>query len=295
MSELSTKYGIVVGIDGSPGSDAAVSWAAREASLRGETLTLLHAVQPVVVSWSISSSQVSIADWQEENARRAVDQARNGVGAALDPDLQQDVRSEVLYAHPVDALVDASKDARMIVVGSHGRGALGRLLMGSVSRGVVEYAHCAVAVVHPDQDSAPIDPSAHVLLGIDGSPASEAATAWAFEEASRRGVGLIALHAWSDVGVFPIFGMDWRQYQGQGEEVLAERLAGWQERYPDVHVTRRLVCDTPAYWLLQESHSAQLVVVGSHGRGGFGRMRLGSVSTALAQSATVPVVVVRTP
>jgi len=134
-----------------------------------------------------------------------------------------------------------------------------------------------------------------VLLGIDGSPASEAATAWAFEEASRRGVGLIALHAWSDVGVFPIFGMDWRQYQGQGEEVLAERLAGWQERYPDVHVTRRLVCDTPAYWLLQESHSAELVVVGSHGRGGFGRMRLGSVSTALAQSATVPVVVVRTP
>jgi len=294
MSALSTKYGIVVGIDGSPGSDAAVSWAAREASLRGETLTLLHAVQPVVVSWSISASQVSIADWQEENARRAVDQARNGVGAALDPDLQRDVRSEVLYAHPVDALVDASKDARMIVVGSHGRGALGRLLMGSVSRGVVEYAHCAVAVVHPDQDSAPIDPSAHVLLGIDGSPASEAATAWAFEEASRRGVGLIALHAWSDVGVFPIFGMDWRQYQGQGEEVLAERLAGWQERYPDVHVTRRLVCDTPAYWLLQESHSAQLVVVGSHGRGGFGRMRLGSVSTALAQSATVPVVVVRT-
>jgi len=295
MSALSTKYGIVVGIDGSPGSDAAVSWAAREASLRGETLTLLHAVQPVVVSWSISASQVSVADWQEENARRAVDQARNGVGAALDPDLQQDVRSEVLYAHPVDALVDASKDARMIVVGSHGRGALGRLLMGSVSRGVVEYAHCAVAVVHPDQDSAPIDPSAHVLLGIDGSPASEAATAWAFEEASRRGVGLIALHAWSDVGVFPIFGMDWRQYQGQGEEVLAERLAGWQERYPDVHVTRRLVCDTPAYWLLQESHSAELVVVGSHGRGGFGRMRLGSVSTALAQSATVPVVVVRTP
>jgi len=295
MSALSTKYGIVVGIDGSPGSDAAVSWAAREASLRGETLTLLHAVQPVVVSWSISASQVSIADWQEENARRAVDQARNGVGAALDPDLQRDVRSEVLYAHPVDALVDASKDARMIVVGSHGRGALGRLLMGSVSRGVVEYAHCAVAVIHPDQVSAPIDPSAHVLLGIDGSPASEAATAWAFEEASRRGVGLIALHAWSDVGVFPIFGMDWRQYQGQGEEVLAERLAGWQERYPDVHVTRRLVCDTPAYWLLQESHSAQLVVVGSHGRGGFGHMRLGSVSTALAQSATVPVVVVRSP
>ncbi|MGA9491362.1 MAG: universal stress protein [Mycobacterium sp.] len=295
MLETSTKYGIVVGVDGSPGSDAAVSWAAREASLRGEIVTLMHVVQPVVVSWPVSAGQVSVAEWQEENARRAIDQARKGVGSALDPERQQDVRSEVLYAHPVDALVDASKDARMVVVGSHGRGALGRLLMGSVSRGVVEQAHCVVAVVHARQGSTPVDAGAPVLLGIDGSPASEAATAWAFEEASRREVPLLALHAWSDVGVFPIFGMDWRDYQGEGEEILAERLAGWHERYPDVHVSRRLVCDTPAHWLLQESQRAQLVVVGSHGRGGFGGMRLGSVSTAIAQSATVPVIVVRTP
>ena len=295
MSEASTKYGILVGVDGSPGSDAAVSWAAREASLRGEIITLMHVVQPVVVSWPVSAGQASVAEWQDENARRAIDQARKGIGSALDPQRQQNVRSEVLYSHPVDALVDASKEARIVVVGSQGRGALGRLVMGSVSRGVAEQAHCVVAVIHAGQESTPIDAGAPVLLGIDGSPASEAATAWAFEEASRRGVALIALHAWSDVGVFPILGMDWRDYQGQGEEVLAERLAGWQERYPDVHVSRRLVCDTPAHWLLQESQRAQLVVVGSHGRGGFGGMRLGSVSTAIAQSATVPVIVVRNP
>jgi len=181
------------------------------------------------------------------------------------------------------------------VVGSHGRGALGRLLMGSISRGVVENAHCPVAVIHADHGSSVIDPTAPILLGIDGSPASEAATAWAFDEASRRGVALTALHAWSDVGVFPIFGMDWRDYEGQGEEVLAERLAGWQERYPDVHVNRRLVCDTPAHWLSQDAQRAQLVVLGSHGRGGFGGVRLGSVSTAVTQTTTVPVVVVRSP
>jgi Universal stress protein family len=107
-------------------------------------------------------------------------------------------------------------------------------------------------------------------------------------------VALIALHAWSDVGVIPILGMDWRTYQGEGEEVLAERLAGWQERYPDVHVSRRLVCDTTARWLIQESERAQLVVLGSHGRGGFGGMLLGAVSSAVAQSAKVPVIVVRT-
>jgi nucleotide-binding universal stress UspA family protein len=96
------------------------------------------------------------------------------------------------------------------------------------------------------------------------------------------------------LGVFPILGMDWRTYQGEGEEVLAERLAGWQERYPDVRVSRRLVCDTPARWLIDESRNAQLVVLGSHGRGGFVGMRLGGVSAAVAQSAKVPVIVVRT-
>lgn len=293
MFETSTKYGIVVGIDGSPESDAAVRWAAREAVVRGEPVTLMHMVQPVVVSWPVGAGQVRVTEWQEENARRVVNQAYADADTAMNQDELQDIRTEVMYAHPVDALIEASKAARMIVVGSHGRGALGRLLMGSVSWGVIENAHCPVAVIHADLGSTAIDPVAPILLGIDGSPASEAATAWAFDEASRRGVTLSALHAWSDVGVFPIFGMDWRDYQGQGEEVLAERLAGWQERYPDVSVHRRLVCDTPAHWLIQESRRAQLVVLGSHGRGGFGGLRLGSVSAAVVQSTTVPVVVVR--
>ena len=295
MFETSTKYGIVVGIDGSPESDAAVQWAAREAVIRGEPVTLMHVVQPVVVSGAVGTGEFRVTEWQEENARRVVDQALVVTDIAVNQSEPQDIRTEVLHAHPVDALVDSSKDARMIVVGSHGRGALGRLLMGSISRGVVENAHCPVAVIHADHGSSVIDPTAPILLGIDGSPASEAATAWAFDEASRRGVALTALHAWSDVGVFPIFGMDWRDYQGQGEEVLAERLAGWQERYPDVHVNRRLVCDTPAHWLSQDAQRAQLVVLGSHGRGGFGGVRLGSVSTAVPQMTTVPVVIVRSP
>jgi nucleotide-binding universal stress UspA family protein len=294
MFETPTKYGIIIAVDGSAESDAAISWAAREASMRHEHVTLMHVVQPVVLSWPVSAEQTTVAEWQEDNARHVIDHARDGLSAAVDLPHPPDFRTEVLNAHPVDALVDASEDARMIVVGSHGRGALGRLLLGSVSRGVVENAHCPVALIHTDEGSAPVDPKAPVLLGVDGSPASEAAIQWAFDEASRRGVELIALHAWSDVAVFPILGMDWRTYQSQGEELLAERLAGWQERYPDVHVSRRLVCDTPARWLLEESQNAQLVVLGSHGRGGFAGMRLGAVSAAVAQSTKVPVIVVRT-
>jgi nucleotide-binding universal stress UspA family protein len=165
-------------------------------------------------------------------------------------------------------------------------------VLGSVSNGLVHYAHCPVVIVHGSQ-AHERDRTSPVLLGIDGSPASEAATELAFDEASRRGVDLVALHAWSDVGVFPILGMDWHQYEDEGHEVLAERLAGWQERYPDVHVRRRVVCDQPARWLLDESEHAQLVVVGGRGRGGFKGMLLGSVSTAVAQGAKAPVVVVR--
>jgi len=106
---------------------------------------------------------------------------------------------------------------------------------------------------------------------------------------------LIALHAWSDSGVLDFPGIDWLTMKSSEDEVLAERLAGWQERYPDVKVDRRIVCDRPARQLIERSEAAQLVVVGSRGRGGFAGMLLGSVSSAVVQSARMPVIVARQP
>lgn len=107
-------------------------------------------------------------------------------------------------------------------------------------------------------------------------PASEVAIALAF------------------VGIFPMLGMDWRDSEAQGHhEILAERLAGFHEQYPDVHVKRVILCDKPSRWLLEKAEHAQLVVVGSHGRGGFAGMLLGSASSHVAQAATVPVIVSR--
>jgi nucleotide-binding universal stress UspA family protein len=292
MSESTTKYGILVAVDGSPESDAAVRWAAREAEMRNADVTLMHVIAPVEVSWPVRYLQASFDKWQEENAQHVIEQAQKTFHATVSPAESSAVRAAVKHAAVASTLIDASRDAQMVVVGSRGMGAVGRVILGSVSGGLVHYAHCPVAVIHADEAQAP-DRTSPVLLGIDGSPDSEAATALAFDEASLRGVDLVALHAWSDVGVFPVLGMDWRQYEDEGHEVLAERLAGWQEQYPDVHVRRRIVCDQPARWLLEESEQAQLVVVGSHGRGGFKGMLLGSVSTKVAGGAKAPVIVVR--
>ena len=290
MGEVPTDYGILVGVDGSAESDAAIRWATHEATMRGVLITVIHVVPPIP-EWPIPSWQAEIAEVCEQNARDVIEQARKTVVASRGESDPPDLRAEVVSSTVVPTLIDASQHARMIVMGSRGMGALGRFLLGSVSSGLVHHAHCPVAIIHADEG--PADDKAPILVGVDGSSASEGAIELAFEEASRRGVDLVALHAWSDVGVFPILGMDWREYEAQGAEVLTERLAGWQQRYPDVHVQRRLVCDKPAHWLLEESEHAQLVVVGSHGRGGFPGMLLGSVSSALAQSAKVPLIIHR--
>jgi nucleotide-binding universal stress UspA family protein len=291
MSQSATRTGILVGVDGSAESDAAIRWATHEAVMRRAPMTLAHVVAPVVASWPMGPMHGSITEWQGNNAQHVLEQARKTVQACVTKSELPDVHTEILHSSIVPTLVDASEGMQMVVVGSRGTGALGRLLLGSVSTGLVHHASCPVAVIRPEPASS--DSDAPVLLGIDGSPASEAATAMAFDEASRRGVGLVALHAWSDVAVFPILGMDWHKYESQGHEILGERLAGWQEQYPDVQVQRRLVCDQPARWLIRESEHAQLVVVGSRGRGGFASTWLGSVSSAVAQSADIPVLVVR--
>ena len=157
----------------------------------------------------------------------------------------------------------------------------------------MHHAHCAVAVIHDAELPATTPTNAPVVLGVDGSQASEKATAIAFDEASRRGVGLVAVHTWNDAAVLDFPGFDIAQFRQSAHEVLAERLAGWQERYPDMPVERVVAWDRPAPQLLLQSERAQLLVVGSHGRGGFAGMLLGSVSSAVVNGAKVPVVVAR--
>ena len=289
-----TSYGILAGVDGSVASDAAIRFATREAVLRQAPLTLMHVLSPIP-EWGAPSMHSEVTAAWEDNARHIVEQARKTTAATSGESALLDVRTEIAYSTAASAasvLVDASAQAQLIVVGSRGMGALGRLVLGSVSNALVQHARCPVAVIHDDAGLA--NDNAPILVGVDGSPASEAAIALAFDEASRRRVQLVALHAWSDVGVFPVLGMDWRDYETRGAQLLAKSLADGQARFPDVQVQRRLVCDKPSHWLIEESQQAQLVVVGSHRRGRLPGITLGSVSSALAHSTRTPLIIHRT-
>ena len=292
MSVSIERPGIAVGVDESPASKVAVDWAARDAAMRNVPLTLVHVANGVVAPWSRASLPPGFGKWQQDRGHQLIDDAVRVAEDAANRTGRVEVRTEMYYSAVVPTLVDISKDVGMVVVGSRGQGAFGGLL-GSVSAGVVQHAHCPVAVIRDEDPLMPRPARAPVLVGIDGSPVSQLATEIAFDEASRRHVDLIALHAWSDTGVLDFPGMDWSMMKASEDEVLAERLAGWQERYPDVKVHRQVVCDRPARQLIEHSEGAQLVVIGSHGRGGFAGMLLGSVSAAVVQSARMPVIVAR--
>lgn len=293
MSASKGQSGILVGVDGSPASKYAVDWAARDAAMRNVPLTIVHAIQPIGITVPNLPVPSAFARWQVEQGQEILDNSVEIARESTRGDDAARVESEMLFGPVVPTLIDLSKDAQMVVVGSRGRGPLTRSLLGSVSSGLIRHSHCPVAIIHDEDPLMPHPAQAPVLVGIDGSPVSELATAIAFEEASERGVELVALHVWSDVEVNDFPAIDWPAMKPAAEEIIAERLASWQERYPDVTVRRMVECDHPTYHLIRQSESTQLVVVGSHGRGGFAGMLLGSVSAAVAHSARMPVIVAR--
>ncbi|OBI01686.1 universal stress protein [Mycobacterium scrofulaceum] len=288
------RNAVLVGVDGSAAALGAVRWAALTAALRRVPLAVVHVVDDPVPGWLDAGA--AIGHRQRHRAREVVASALRVAEESIGEHGPLRVDGEVVHSTAVATLVTLSKEVAMVVVGYHGHGGvLVRSFLGSVSSGLVYNAHCPVAVIR----EAPLSNAARapILVGIDGSSASEAATAIAFDEASRRGVGLIAFHAWADPRVFnsnnKFQDSKWDARLSEEEEALAERLAGWRERYPNVAIRRRIEIGDPAHWLIEVSELAQLIVVGSHGRGGVAGKLLGSVGSAVVNRAKVPVIVVR--
>nr|WP_246597665.1 universal stress protein [Nocardia tengchongensis] len=193
-------------------------------------------------------------------------------------------------------LIEDSANAFAVVIGASGTaGTLAHL--GSTLFAVTSHARGAVIVVRPDPDTGDaVRTTGSVVVGVDCSRTSEVAIGAAFAEASERRTGLVAMHAWSDWDTGQFAGDVGSAMSGNlddiEEAVLAERLAGWQEKYPDVEVSREVALAGAAAELNELSKTAQLVVVGNRGRGGFAGLLLGSTAHYLVQHAHCPVMVV---
>ena len=218
MSTAAGGRPVVVGVDGSPESKVAVDWAARDASLRGAPLKLVHVLNPpIVMAFPEVPMPSGYLDWQESQGRAVLDAA---IATAREAAADIDVSAEMISGPSIPTMVEQSREAALLVVGCRGRGALARGLLGSVSTGLVHHAFCPVAVIRDEDPMMPHPSKAPVVVGVDGSPASEHALEVAFEEASLRGVDLEAVHAWNDDSVFEFPGTDWTTLQQMGEETL---------------------------------------------------------------------------
>lgn len=288
------KRTIVVGYDGSEHAQAAVDFAAAEASRRDAPLRLVHAFTPPMGGAGLGYGTILPAD--------ALETMRDGIAAHLDADVEQlkarfpgvEIQTRVVVGNSAAALLEEAADAALLVVGSRGLGGFRGMLLGSTGIQIASHAPCPAVVVR-----APIDPdAAKVVVGLDGSELSQAALAWGFDYASRHGLTLHAVHAWT----LPSFDLlaapagpgptDLETIAEEERRSTAESLAGFADRYPDVTVEETVIKAAPAQALLDAATGAAVLVVGTHGRGEFVSAVLGSVSQTLLRKADVPVVVV---
>ena len=294
MTETAGHYGVIVAVDGSPASRVAADWAARDAALRDAALTVVYvsADPDATTTWADTAMPEQLRRAERQLGQRIIRDALDTIAAATTGSGPMTIDWKILCGNTVRTLVDLSKDAALVVVGSRGLGAFARTVVGSVSTGVIRHAHCPVAVIHDEHPLMPHPAQAPVVVGIDDAAASEPAIEIAFDEASRRGVDVVAVHTWLD-HADDFEDVTFLSLRGLAEQILDRRLAPWRQRHPEVTVRPVVARARAAHELVEQSESAQLLVVGSHGSGGFAGLQLGSVSNAVVQAARMPVIIAR--
>lgn len=282
---------VVVGVDGSAHSRKAAEWAAAEAASRHAPLRLVFAYQlPVAGYAAYSMAPSDLGRVMRAEGRRMLAEVADDL-RTHHPGL--DVHTRLFQGDAVVALRRASETARLTVVGSRGQGRVAGTLLGSVALAITAHGSAPVAVIPVDGPGWTL--AGPVVVGVDGSPTSEAAINFAFEEAAVRSAPLITVHAWTDPRptLSDISPIDVARLAESERVLLAEQLTPWRERFPDVEVISVVTHGKPTPALLDQGQRAQLLVVGSRGRGGFTGMVLGSTSHSLITHALCPVVVVR--
>ena len=276
---------VVAGVDGSEHGLGAARFAAEEARRRGAPLHLVTVVPWPYAGLSAPPPELDLPAMLRRGGESVVNAAAEAVSDA-------EVTTSVLEGEPVNVLIERSAGAQLLVLGSRGIGGVAGLLLGSTATGVVAHAHCPVVVL-PDDSAVVVHGRRSVVVGVEGRPEDEDVLAFAVAEAALRNTDLLAVHAWQDVvldvplrDVSPL--IDWAGVLAEEERVLAEALAGWREKEPDLDVREAVVRDRPARALGAASLTAQLLVVGHRSRRSPGSTTHGALHRAGCPVAVVP-------
>lgn len=292
---------IVAAIDGSPASRSAAGWAAREAELRELPLTLVKAWEPLPdrLAGATGSDPATLEHWSGRVLRAVAEEI-----TGRRPDLE--VTERLIAGRPAEVLPEAAAEAELLVLGSRGLGRLGGFLVGSVGQAVVASSRTPVVLVRAGRTGAdeylPVDPSGGrpgfrpVVLGLDTEKPGEAVTAFAFEEAARRGAPLHVVQSWA-LPPYTVHAVTaavdlYEQYTREMAALLTETLAPWREKFPTVEVIEVSRTGGAADHLLDASAEASLVVVGRRTRRGRLGVHIGPVAHAVLHHAAAPVAVV---
>ena len=290
---------LVIGIDGSPESEAAMHWGLEEAVRRDIEVELVYALAVPVVSdaYGMVMTRPDI-DELTQFSQGLLDAALVAARAVAPEGLT--ITARLASGPPAAVLIEASKQAEALVVGTRGLGAISGKLLGSVSVRLAGKAVCPVYIVPPEWREDPV-PDGRVLVGVDGSEHSDAALRMALDEARRRQVGLTVLCAyhvpWLARPVEPQVIAEFEESERWlAEKTVSESLGRVKgHSHSDVEIEQVTVRGTPAEALVEASKSAVLTVVGSRGHRSFSRAILGSVSRTLMQDSPRPVAVVHKP
>lgn len=290
---------ILVGIDGSEGSRRALAWAIEEAAARGAAIDAVTVCRGGGDDTAEKYSPYITSHQMYRPPHVRVDAARLSLLAAVSevagehPDI---IAPHVLEGDPAETLCRLAKDADLLVVGARGQGTFEALLLGSVSSRCAHHSPAPVAIV---PNHAPLvtgqapATTARIVVGVDGSEGSHHALEWAIDEARARDWAVQAVTVWTRTFDYATPN-DWpvdQEMEKNARLALDEVIETVAGTNPAVNIEPVVVEGDPAEKLCELSTSAELLVVGCRGHGGFTGLLLGSVATKCAHHSPRPVVI----
>lgn len=293
-----TSPKVVVGVDGSATANAAVDWAVAEAARRKWPLLVVHALaMPLVMSRYSGPTRFPPTEELSAQGQRVLDEAVEHARG-----LRPGVRAEGVMAlqEPHTALLRRADREDLVVVGSRGLGPMRSALESSAGVRLAARASCPVVVVPGGEEARNSTEPRRIVVGVDGSEDSRRALSFALHQAARAdGGSVLVVHSWRvplpfDPG--PSGEEAWSPpsdlLDHRSQEMVSEMLE--QVMDPDIEQVSVAVARTdedPVEALVEAGGAADLIVVGSRGRGSVRGLLLGSVSQGVLHSTTVPVVV----